>query len=268
MRAYTYRIYVPDGNDTALVLGLADNSVERAKINDAIQKKHSNVEQVGFLSEDNLNPQLVMAGGEFCGNAARTAVWHYLKGLPGELSIAVSGAENQLKAGITDSLQVWTQMPVDKNLGNIKTVADGFHLVPLDGITHIVVDPVQAAAFIKNGEEGLKISAKNILTDNHLLDCPAAGVIFLENTVDDIKIHPCVYVSGINTMFYESACGSGTVAVGLVMCLKQENDVNVSLIQPSNKTIRTIIKRQGFFVTEAIISGGVTTDGVIYNIRS
>ena len=72
-----YAICRPGGNDTALVYGSDYTQEQKKCINDAIMKKHSNVEQVGFI-DFNKKPELQMAGGEFCGNATRSAANLYL----------------------------------------------------------------------------------------------------------------------------------------------------------------------------------------------
>ena len=70
---YRYTIIRPGGNDTALVLGIERDFNKRKQINDQIMKKYSKVEQVGFVNPDPTEPELLMAGREFCGNATRSA---------------------------------------------------------------------------------------------------------------------------------------------------------------------------------------------------
>lgn len=67
----TVTILYPGGNTTAIVEGIPSSQLERKRINDAIMKQFPKVEQVGFL--DRSKPLLQMAGGEFCGNATRSA---------------------------------------------------------------------------------------------------------------------------------------------------------------------------------------------------
>ena len=86
---YNYKIYVPSGNPTALVLKMERNKEKRREINDELMNKYDFVEQVGFISEDNKKPELLMAGGEFCGNATRSAVYYYLNGKEGNIEITI-----------------------------------------------------------------------------------------------------------------------------------------------------------------------------------
>ena len=71
-----YRIFDPTGNITALVEEAVDVSRQPSVAADIMQK-HSNVEQVGFVSLDGDLPALRMAGGEFCGNASMSAAALY-----------------------------------------------------------------------------------------------------------------------------------------------------------------------------------------------
>ena len=110
MKNYKYKIYIPSGNPTALVLNMERNLKKRKVINDKIIKKYNNfIEQVGFIS--NKRFELLMAGGEFCGNATRCAVYYYLKGNSGNLKIKVSGVKYKLTAGIDKMENVWVDMP-------------------------------------------------------------------------------------------------------------------------------------------------------------
>lgn len=264
MNKYQYQIFVPGGNDTALVFGLEPNAKRRKEINDAIMERFSNVEQVGFLSNENENPQLLMAGGEFCGNATRAATWYYLKGQPGEIRIKVSGVKMSLRAGVSEDGKAWAEMPIDHTLSNIKEVDKGCFLVHMEGISHLVVMPESALAYISSSED-LKETASALLNRHNLLEFPAAGVIFLENTSDGIKIHPCVRVSAINTMFYETACGSGTIATGLVSAYVNKASITLPLLQPSGHKITATVKQQDMVVTDARISGIIQSDNIIHD---
>ncbi|MCI8362849.1 MAG: hypothetical protein HFJ41_07030 [Clostridia bacterium] len=78
-----YKILNPGGNKTALIYGSEYTDSQKILINKMIMEKNSQVEQVGFLS--NKINRLEMAGGEFCINATRCAVYEYLEGKEGEI---------------------------------------------------------------------------------------------------------------------------------------------------------------------------------------
>ena len=75
-----YSILDPTGNITALVE--SEVAVERQPAAaEAIMKRHTEVEQVGFVRfdpEEGIDAQLRMAGGEFCGNASLCTAALYL----------------------------------------------------------------------------------------------------------------------------------------------------------------------------------------------
>jgi len=279
-KIYDYRIYSPGGNETALVSGIEYKVHIRKFINDIILQKHSNksqgtfrVEQVGFINKDNISPRLMMAGGEFCGNATRSAAWYYSGETVGEINISVSGVTEPLKAGVKEidkKYESWAQMPFYRNLDRIKKIDEGYFRVELEGITHIVVSEEYANEHLVNSskaqdfEEDLKGSAIKLLK-KYGLDNTNAGVIFLEKTDEGIKMHPCVIIPGISS-YYETACGSGTIAVGLVQCFLKKTSIEISLIQPSNQVIKAIVDYDGNEVTNAVICGSVKTVGVWYTL--
>ena len=172
-----YLIYVPGGNDTALVLG--DDFPDKAAISAELIKKHPNIEQVGFL---NLQKQkLTMAGGEFCGNALRCACHYYLKGEPGETEIEICG--QFVKCGIDKEGDVWVELPKPEP----KKIAEGMYLIEMEGVTHIVIDKEQFAS-------------------------KCLGLVPL----DGDSVNPFVWVKGVNTFFNETGCLSGTAAAAAV----------------------------------------------------
>jgi len=85
------------------------NGVKRL-INDKIMKLNPNIEQVGFV-EINNKPKLIMAGGEFCGNATRSAAYFYLKGKKGKIKIGICSGKKLVEAGIDAIGNAWSQIP-------------------------------------------------------------------------------------------------------------------------------------------------------------
>ena len=89
---------IPGGNDTALVLKKGYTPKEKIAINNAILENDKTIEQVGFV-DSNYEPELQMAGGEFCGNATRSAAYYYLNGDCGEIKIKVNN-KDFINAGV------------------------------------------------------------------------------------------------------------------------------------------------------------------------
>lgn len=273
-----YQIYSPCGNDTALVQGVNFSQEFKKAINDKIMKKDTNVEQVGFV--DNVGtPWLIMAGGEFCGNASRCAAYDYLKGQAGEIEIEVSGAQGVLKAGVNEEGNAWSQMPIYSGDDVITVLEPGMYKVKMNGITHILVEVEQAKPYLKDKKK-LKESAMNLIRRFSIsgvaavgveAEGEAIGVIFLEEIDQRLKIHPVVWVRSIDTLFYETACGSGTVALGILKSLNQNSNQTstqtLEILQPSGQVINTSVSLKDGKLVDAIISGKVHTDGILRNIE-
>ena len=187
-------------------------------------------EQAGFLVLGDRHFE--MAGGEFCGNASRAAAVLFSEALHSDdVSFTVSGFDGTVDAHVqrTDDSHyqvrcVFPGMPTDVRE---VTLADGTpaSIVDLGGIVHVVIEapfPVDPEVYEK--EHHLITEAFN------LGERDAVGVVWFERTGDAIEMHPVVWVKAINTFFYETSCGSGTIAVGRV--------TNVSsIIQPSGQPI-------------------------------
>lgn len=238
-----YTILRPGGNDTCLVKteGLIPLSNERRKINNYIQNIYPNVEQVGFVNCQTL--ELMMAGGEFCGNATRSAAWLILDGKPGEILINVSGVKQKLKAGINSDGEAYTQMPVMPSTSSVIKNGNGY-TVELEGITHFVDFSENATVGLSTDE--VKLKAFQMLKNKDLDSIPASGVIFVNQRETSYCIEPVVYVRDINTLYYETACGSGTTALGLVLALKSRNSIkNIPIIQPSGMPIKVSVDFDG-----------------------
>jgi len=249
-----YIVVRPGGNDTALVTGIQDDSNKRKIINDQIMRENLNVEQVGFVNLDPDNTELMMAGGEFCGNATRSTAWLSLNGQPGKIEIKVSGVSEILQAGVKDNGEAWTQMPIYSDPDRISIDDEGNAIVEMDGITQVVMkNPFES---IDEGE--IKAFAYKKLSEVGLLtSMPAAGVMLVSSENGILKIDPVAWVSDIQTLFYESACGSGTTAVGLVQALLNNKPISQKIIQPSGMSIEVSIDFDGEQFSYAEISGPV-----------
>jgi diaminopimelate epimerase len=256
---YCYQLFNPSGNVTALILGLEKNGQLRRRAAQKIMEKHPEVEQVGFVSLDKKDPRLMMAGGEFCGNALRAAACYYLAGQAGELSMKVSGAQPHLKAGSSKKGEFYAQIPLVERPEDIVHKGKGFYQVNMPGIVQIVM-PLHKEQEKTLSEENVKRRTLEILQQQHLLGTPAAGVMFLVKTAKGRRIYPCVRVAALGTLICEQACGSGTMAVGLVEAVKTGMDVDISLLQPSGQAIHAQVLHTGKKLPECRILGSVNGD--------
>lgn len=193
-------------------------------------RRYPNVEQVGFI--DPKRKILEMAGG-FSGNATSCATYVFLNDQFGKTPMN-SRSNKSLKAGIYSYCIVWAQMPIPLSTNSIRSLAVNIYQVKMKGITH----PVALNKFSLPSPEAAKIIAYNLLRKYNLLDKPK---------------------SDVNTLFYETACGSGTTAVGLVKSFITNQSVHVPIRQPSGITLKITIKRTEKKFVAAIFCGPVTT---------
>ena len=144
MKEYKYKIFNPGGNKSALIFGNEYSNKEKKIINDEILKNNKDVEQVGFLS---LNEnKLDMAGGEFCINATRCAIYEYLKGEEGEINIYSAGTN--IIGGINSKKEVYLKMPVNKVQDEIIKKNNQYNVISLGGILLIVFDEINSKEYI------------------------------------------------------------------------------------------------------------------------
>ena len=275
MYTYRYKIFDPSGNVTALVMELEYDPEARRRIQDMILERHKDVEQVGFVSENHDDPELCMTGGEFCGNATRAAVWHYLAGAPGEINLSVSGTTDKLRAGIDGDLKVWTRMLVLNGAWNMQRVGEGMRFVKMEGIAHLVVAQRQSAKYLEkfdadseSDKEKLKAEARDLLNYYGLFENAACGVIFCENVLDMLRIHPCVFINSAGTAYYEMACGSGSIAVAVAAAFLRGKSVNLPILQPSMKLIETTVELSGGVISGAMISGGISAADDVFELEA
>lgn len=187
-------------------------------------------EQAGFLVLN--DHHFEMAGGEFCGNASRAAAVLFSKyDDQKDVSFTVSGFDGTVSGSVEQQdaahYQVRCVFPGLPTDVTEVTLADGTpaSIVDLGGIVHVVIEapfPVDPAVY--------EAEHHSITEKFNLGERDAVGVVWFERAGDAIEMHPVVWVKAINTFFYETSCGSGTIAVGRV--------TNVpSIIQPSGSSI-------------------------------
>jgi histidine racemase len=255
---YQFNIIKPGGNDTCIITGKVDDQSKRKELNDLIMSSYPNVEQVGFLSDGQLN----MAGGEFCGNATRSSAFLILDGKPGEIRLKVSGVKDALICGVNQNLEAYAQMPIYSDPNKITPIrqpnGQSEFLVEMEGISHLITfntTPINGLS-----EDEIKRFAKSKITELNLDKLPAAGVIFTQKQGDSYQITPVVYVRDINTLFLETACGSGTTALGLVLSkINNQSISEVPILQPSGMNIKVSIDFDGQKFKEAFIEGPIKT---------
>ncbi len=236
----TLVVAYPNGNTTALIINPTDKLLEKNKIvlQEEIRQYYPNVEQCGFvfqyLGRQPKIGRLEMFGGEFCGNAARSAIkalqtWNVQVG-----TIEVSGTGKPLSFSIQSDNKIKLLMPLPANQkAIIKKVDIGF-IVMLEGISHLVITDISFIEIAPKDSEDFKVWAKNLLSDYDLIYEPAAGCSLL---FPDNSARFGVWVRDIKTVFDETACGSGTCSIGIIKALENSAQQTWQIRQPSNEYI-------------------------------
>lgn len=173
---------IAGGNSTLLVWGCP--SCEKNKIT---KKYLGEVEQIGFVETKNNLPFLNMMGGELCING--TIALAYKCGSKGKLF--TSGIINPVFYLNTKSI---TSISIIIGYQKIKNI------VLLEGIGYI---------YLKQKINNKKQYLKDLCQKYNL---PAFGIIYYEND----KIIPFVYVRETDSLFKETACGSGSIAISIL----------------------------------------------------
>lgn len=91
----------PSGNITLFVLSPVPVD-DRRELNDALLSADPDAEQAGCLSGSGRSVHVEMMGGEFCGNASRSAAayWAHIHGEEGVFEVTCSGAKAPMEARV------------------------------------------------------------------------------------------------------------------------------------------------------------------------
>jgi diaminopimelate epimerase len=273
----------PAGNITAFVENAENlNNSERAQIAKKIlNEKSLNVEQVGFVIKPNTdNPlwHLEMAGGEFCGNAARafglfaavanTAAAN--NGEKGQIKVAVSGQRvtvdycisndaprgEKISGELHGSATVKMPLPLSREAIIYKNTELPLYI--FEGISHVIARGIEASneTFFE-----IKKIVDERATTSHKPD--ALGVMFHDGEI----MRPVVYVYSIDSLCHESSCGSGSAAFAIDHFIddkKIEGRLEIKqggaqqhCAQQYHNIIETVVKKDGELVSVTI--GGAVT---------
>lgn len=228
------------GNTTAVVFDRRssdDRKLLNAVLPSAIAKQCPElpaVEQCCFITppRDPTSTIRMEMFGEFCGNAARSVAWLATGGADYIGLIEASGSARPLRFQVVDGI-VQLEMPL-KERENITEEIDGGLLVRLDGITHVVVtDPAIQRRY--KPREFLRLLLEN--ANYNLSSQVAVGITYYDTGTTAAEF--CVWVRNAETVFDETACGSGTSAIGIALATAARNSLAVDVIQPSGETIST-----------------------------
>ncbi len=238
----TFVITAAGGNGTAI--RVLDNPLSRTEY----AKQGTNfgnamgkfgAEQTAFLvlSENHLE----MGGGEFCGNASRSAAVILSEiQKKANVSFTVSGYVGIVRANtqkLTDNTYdvecIFDKLPIHSN---DVTLSNGQHasIVDLGGIIHVIIE----AQFPQGGSAAYQAAHRSITAELGLGHHSAVGVIWFERAEQSVVMHPVVWVKDVDTFFYEQSCGSGTIALA-------KTTGTHSITQPTGQDIEAVITDDG-----------------------
>lgn len=213
-----YVISAAGGNATAIVVldepRLRDWYEERGKELDGFH----GAEQVGFLIPG--ASHFEMSGGEFCGNGGRAAAL-LLARLTGRdtVSFSMSGCahvearliwitpSDKRKAAVDGTFfnMVYQKYEVTVPEGGLATVVD------FGDIVHVVL-----AQYFKDDEVWYRAQHDCIIKALGFTERPAVGIVWTTPAKDGVRIDPVVWVRSTGAFYYETACGSGSMAAAVV----------------------------------------------------
>lgn len=249
-------IAYPAGNTTAVVFDKLMNT-NRKSLNDRIVRAWKSkspdlpeIEQCCFVTVPR-SPKAIarveMFGGEFCGNATRSVVWVLTEGRDCAGLIEVSGVNKLLEFSVQNG-EVGIEMPLSQK-GLTTYVNEGI-LVRLDGIAQLVVTNLPSKKTPRQLLDSLLSENRYNLTEQ-----PAVGVSYYDQVSG--KAAFCVWVKEMDTIFDETACGSGTCAIGVARAWKAGEFTRLNVVQPSGEIIRTEADYGPGTVSRSFIAGGV-----------
>lgn len=229
----------PSGNPTAILCDQV-RSADRKLLNEAIMRswKAGNpdqpaIEQCCFLTPaaNEAIARVDMFGGEFCGNATRAAAWLVTGGRDCSGVIDVSGAGRLLGFQVARG-EVTAEMPLPAE--DPPSMVEEGTLVWLKGIAQLVVTDAGRREAMTSRQVLASLIAAN---KYDLAGQPAVGVSYYDPRTSRAAF--CVWVRKVGTFFDETACGSGSCAIGVAAAAKARGAVRLPVIQPSGDIIKT-----------------------------
>jgi diaminopimelate epimerase len=250
----------PSGNTTAIVFDqLQDKNLQdlNNRIIETWQTQYPDqpqIEQCCFVTapvSPEATARIEMFGGEFCGNATRSAIWLLTEGNDYEGLIEASGTDRLLNFRVKNG-KVAVEIPPPATDELTKIVAEGT-LVQLEGIAQLVVTTTS----IREAKSPRALLT-DILTANTygLRDQPAVGISYYDQLSNEATF--CVWVKAVDTIFDETACGSGTSAIGVTLATQTGQSLELQVTQPSGDSITTYTSYTNGKVTSSTIAGTVS----------
>jgi diaminopimelate epimerase len=243
-----YVLLDPTGNLTCLVLDPAE-AREREAVTAALMDR---CEQVGYLmpaTSGEARARLQMMGGEFCGNASMaTAAWLAREAgeNEAEMRLEVSGVPAPVGCRVRreedGSWSGTVEMPPVGEIGPFRTGGRELTAARMPGMTHLICEENLG----RDEAEALLRSAAEEIPD------PAVGLLQWDE--EKRTMTPLVLVREAGTLVWETACGSGSTAVGAWRARRAGRDLETEVRQPGG-TLRVRTAGEKIYLTGKVIIG-------------
>ena len=227
----------PSGNTTILVLDAVPKQEHASLAARLLQPECVGAEQVGFLTwpDKEADVRLDMMGGEFCGNASRSAAAYLLSRSGqdhGEYRVSCSGCNKILKAVVVrDEDELYDasiEVPLPRKM-DIVSLTDNdityrFYQIELPGIMHFVHFTPSIKTIDKNA---LWRAVYQYASIRHY---EAFGMNLVDRKT--LTMIPAVYVAGTDTLYWEKSCGSGSAATAAALAHLCGHNIACEIRQP------------------------------------
>ena len=249
MPALDFSKWSPGGNTTLFFPAAGLDAARQAELaRQAMRPDSLGAEQAGFVSVE--ERRLRMAGGEFCVNATRAfgALLAFRESASPEATlqgiarqkltnehryeVQVSGWQSPIRLQVRGTSPHW-QVRAELQLPPcpITHPEQGIHLVRLPGICHLLLD----------GEVHMQpedcIAASRMLRRQYgMTGEVASGVIWWGRRAGMLDMLPVVHVRDAHTTCIENACGSGALALALLLAAKG-NRKPLDIMQPGGSSL-------------------------------
>lgn len=239
----------PTGNITILVTDPVARDRQAALAAQLMVDPTVGGEQVGYLEPaeaPEARARLQMMGGEFCGNASiSTAAYLAMRdgirpGETREIPLEVSGCKGVLQCGITaltDGYEGTVRMP---SVSEIRSMTLSYRgdcydvlLVRMEGIAHFILKE----RILRDDR------AERMLREwQDKVDEEAVGLLQWDETAGFMR--PLVLVKSTGTLVWETGCGSGSTAIGVMKAMEAgDGETETAVSQPGGVLkIRTLIR--------------------------
>lgn len=261
-----FKVY-PMGNLTFLI----DNSTNTIPTNQykhiaqqLLAKTSFYCEQVGFFNKKKDHLELSMMGGELCINAIRSLGYvDYFLSENKNPKVMTKGYSNVYEMRINDEE---TETNFEMKILRI-SISKTLSIVELNGIAYFVEEFPYSCISMETAS-----SRFNHLLKEHEAEISrfkAVGYIpfHKEEKTKNYTIKPIVYVRETESMLFETACGSGTIAAVIhEFYNKGNNDSPYLVTQPSGNNFKVNINplEDNRFAVQLFSNVKIISEGYIY----